>query len=154
MSKKCYPLRFYALAIDSRIHQGDKRLPKSIAINNNIWQQVAELQVVNYSKRLDSALKIFKWNLSSSENKNNNFKKPQLIKVNKILPHLGKTAIIYKEQDWFLEVSSMIFSIKGDKAVMVLRTSSKNEILDMCVYFFDYKNGNWVLAEEISPFLF
>lgn len=152
--KKHDPIYFYALSIDSRIKNGDKRLPKSIVINNSIFDSLNELQTVSYSKNLDSVFKKINWDLSSNKNHDNNFKIPRSIKAKKILPYLKNEPIIYKESDWSLEVSHVIFSKEENKAIIAMRASSNTEILDLTVYYFELKNGQWILSKELSPFLF
>lgn len=148
------PIYFYALSIDARINNGDNRLPKSIVINNNIFNSLNELQTVSYSKKLDSVFKKVNWNLSSNKNQSDNFKETKLIKAKKILPYLKNEPIIYNGNSWSLEVSNVIFSKEYNKAIMAMRASSNTEILDLTVYYFELINGQWILSKEISPFLF
>lgn len=152
--KKHDPIYFCALSIDTRINNGDNRLPKSIVINNAIFDSLDELQTASYSKKLDSVLKKVNWNLSSNKNQDDNFKKKKLIKAKKILPYLKNEPVIYKGRDWSLEVSHVIFSKEQNEAIMVMRASSKTEVLDLAVYYFEFKNGQWILSKELSPFLF
>lgn len=48
--KKNDPIYLYALSIDARITNGDKRMPKRVIVNNGIFNEVNELQASNYSK--------------------------------------------------------------------------------------------------------
>ncbi len=143
----------YALAIDYRINQGDSRIPKSIVINDNLWNDLKQMQSINYSIELDSLLNYIDRNFQNIKKGNESTRKPKTIKANKILPYLKKEATIYKEEDWSLEASSLFFSEKGSHAVMILRASSKIEMLDICIYFFEQKNGKWILLKELSPSL-
>ncbi|WAC41207.1 hypothetical protein [Pedobacter sp. SL55] len=105
-------------------------------------------------QKLNSVLKKFNWNLSSNKNQDDNFKKTKLIKAKKILPYLKNEPVIYKGSDWSLEVSNVIFSKEQNEAIMVMRASSKTEVLDLTVYYFEFKNGQWILSKELSSFLF
>jgi len=150
--KKHDPGLFYVLSINARINNGDKKLPKSIIINNAIFNSLNELKTVSYSRKLDSIFKKVNWDLS--RNKDDDVRKTKLIKAKKIVSYLKNAPIIYKGSDWSLEISRVIFSKDENEAVMAMRTSSKTEILDLTVYYFEVKNGQWILSKELSPFLF
>ncbi len=151
--KRDNPLLLYGLAIDTRINQGDTRLPKSININDNLWNELREMQSIKSSTKLDSILKIFVWNFPDNKKRVERIKTLKKISANRILPYLKNTATIYKDKDWFLDASSLVFSENGNQAILILRTSSKIEILDLCIYFFEQKSGKWILSEELSPWL-
>ena len=152
--KKNDPIYLYALSIDARITNGDKRMPKRVIVNNGIFNEVNELQTSNYSKKLDSIIKKLNGDLSTKEIQYDSLEKVKSIKAKKILPYLKNKPTIYKGSDWSLEVSGIIFSDKGNKAILAMRTSSNTEVLDISIHYFEFKDGKWILSKELSPFLF
>ncbi|WP_169305003.1 hypothetical protein [Pedobacter cryotolerans] len=146
-------LCLYALAIDSRIKQGDPRLPKSIIINDSIWEELKELQSFGSSIKLDSMLKSNNWSFINEVIFNEKAKPSSIIKSNKILPYLKNSAILYKANDWSIEASKLKFSKKCDRAALTVRTSSKNEVLSLSIYFFECRNEQWILTKELAPWL-
>lgn len=152
--KKNDPISLYALSIDARITNGDKRMPKRVIVNNGIFKEVNELQTSNYSKKLDSIIRKLNGDLSTKEIQYDSLEKVKSIKAKKILPYLKNKPTIYNGSDWSLEVSGIIFLDKGNKAILAVRASSNTEVLDISIYYFEFKDGKWILSKELSPFLF
>lgn len=149
--KKNQRLSLYALAIDARILQGDSRLPQSIVVNNHVWNELREQQPLSRSTKLDSMLKSADWRFLTNKNVEELMATSIVIKSKKILPYLKHRATLCYNKNWFLEASPLVFSERLDKAVMILRMSSTSEILDLCFYFFEKKNNQWILIKEIAP---
>ena len=152
--KKNDPIYLYALSIDARITNGDKRMPKRVIVNNGIFNEVNELQASNYSKKLDSIIRKLNGDLSTKEIQYDSLEKVKSIKAKKISPYLKNKPTIYEGSDWSLELSGIIFSDKGNKAILAMRTSSNTEVLDISIYYFEFKDGKWIFSKELSPFLF
>ncbi len=148
-------LQQYAEMINSFYYtQPPRPLPKYFSVQGNVLEYISEfLKEKSTSPKVKEYILNHNWLFLKKIDTTEFTKRYQTIKLKQLKPYLKKELSVQSNLDIYHVFSPFVVSFDCKKAFVVSQLSSRTEVIEISVYFFEIKNGKWKLVKSMISYL-